>query len=36
MKFEASVELKQYFKEVESTSESLTREEEAILIPLKT
>ena len=34
MKFEASVELKQYFKEIESTSESLTREEEATLIPL--
>jgi len=34
MKFESSVELKQYFKEIESTSESLTREEEAILIPL--
>ena len=34
MKFEASVELKQYFKEIESTSESLTPEEELILIPL--
>ena len=34
MKFEASLELKQYFKEIESTSESLTPEEELILIPL--
>ena len=34
MKFEASKELKQYFKEIESTSDSLTKHEEAELIPL--
>jgi RNA polymerase primary sigma factor len=34
MKFEASKELTQYFKEVESTSGSLTKQEELTLIPL--
>ena len=34
MKFEASKELKQYFKEIESTSDSLTKQEEVELIPL--
>jgi RNA polymerase primary sigma factor len=34
MKFESSRELTLYFREVESTSHSLTREEESVLIPL--
>jgi len=34
MKFEASKELKTYFKEIESNSHPLTKEEEAVLIPL--
>ena len=34
MKFEASAELTQYFKEIESTSEPLSKAEEETLIPL--
>ena len=34
MKFEASVELTQYFKEIESTSDPLSKAEEEALVPL--